>query len=152
MCQVLAHSCCSVTQLSLTLWDPVNCNTPGLPIPHHLPKFAQVHVHCIGDAIQLSHPLTPSLSALSLSQHQGFFDESAVRIRWAKYWRFSLSISPSNEYSGLISLRLTGLIFFLFKRLSGVFSSTTVQRHQFFGHLPSLWSSSHNCTWPLGKP
>ena len=46
---------------------------PGLPVPHHLPEFVQVHVHCIGDAVQPSHPLMPSSSALSLSQHQGFF-------------------------------------------------------------------------------
>ena len=46
---------------------------PGLPVPHCLPEFAQVHVHCIGDAIQLSHPLKPSSSALGLSQYQGLF-------------------------------------------------------------------------------
>jgi len=52
----------------------MDCNTPGLPVPHHLLEFAQVHVHCIGDAIQLSHPLMPSSpSALNLSQHQGLF-------------------------------------------------------------------------------
>ena len=52
----------------------MDCSTPGLPVPHHLLKFAQVHVHCISDAIQPSHPLTPSSpSALNLSQHQGLF-------------------------------------------------------------------------------
>ena len=54
------------------LCDPMDCSMPGLPVPHHLPEFAQVHVHCIGDTIQPSHPLTPS-SALSLSQHQRLF-------------------------------------------------------------------------------
>ena len=52
--------------------QPQDCSTPGLFVRHHLPEFAQVHVCCCGDAIQLSHPLTPS-SALSLSEHQGFF-------------------------------------------------------------------------------
>ena len=65
---------CSVTQLCPTLCDPMNCSSPGLPVPHHLLEFAQVHVHCISDAIQPSHPLMPSSpSALDLSQHQGLF-------------------------------------------------------------------------------
>ena len=66
--------CCSVAQSCLTLCDPMDCSTPGLSIPHHLPKFAQVHVHCISDPIQASHPLMPSSpSAFNLSQHQGLF-------------------------------------------------------------------------------
>ena len=95
-------SCCSVTQLCLTLCDPMDCSTPGLPVPHHLPKFAQVHVHCIGDAIQPSHPLMSSSYALNLSQHQSLF-------QWVsslEYWSFSFSISPSNEHSGLIFFRI----------------------------------------------
>ena len=56
--------------------DPLgSCSTPGLPVPHHLPEFAQLHVLCIGDATQPSHPLTPSSSALNLSQHQGLFQQ-----------------------------------------------------------------------------
>ena len=67
--------CCSVApQSCLTLCNPMGCSKPGFPGPHHLPKFAQVHVHCIGDTIQPSHPLTPpSLPAFNLSQHQGLF-------------------------------------------------------------------------------
>ena len=64
----------SPTQSCQTLCDPRDCSTPGLPVPHHLLKFAQVHVHCISGVIQPSHPLTPSFpSALSLSQHRGLF-------------------------------------------------------------------------------
>ena len=64
----------SLAQSCPTLCDPMDCSTPGLPVPHHLPKFAQVHVHRIGDAIQPSHLLVPSTpSALNLSQDQGFF-------------------------------------------------------------------------------
>ena len=118
----------------------MDCRAPGLPVPHHLLKFAQVHVHCIGDAVQPSHPLTPSSpSALSFSLIRDF---SSVRIRWPKYWSFSFS--PSSEYSVLISLKIDCLISLLPRGLLGVFSSTTVWRHQFFGILPSLWSSSHN--------
>ena len=68
------HSFCSVTHSCSTLCDPIDCSTSGLPVPHHLPKFAQVHLHPIGFAVQPSHPLMPpSPSALNLSQHQGFF-------------------------------------------------------------------------------
>ena len=78
--KTINHICCSsVAQSCLTLHDPVDGSTSSLPVPHHLPEFAQVHVHCIGDAIQPSHPLMPSSpSALNLSQHQGLFQESAV--------------------------------------------------------------------------
>ena len=65
--------CCSVTQSCPTLCDPTDCSAPGLPVPHHLLKFAQIHVHCIGDAIWPSDPLMPSSPALNLSQHQGLF-------------------------------------------------------------------------------
>ena len=81
-----------------------------------------------------------------------FSNESALCIRWAKYWSFSFSISPSSEYSGLISFRiLTGLIFLLSKGLSRVFSNTTAWKHQFFSTQPSLWSNSHIQTWLLEK-
>ena len=79
---------------------------PGLPLSHHLPEFAQVHVHFIGDTIWPFHPLTPSSSALNFSQHQGLSNELLVRIGWPKFWSFSFSISPSSEYSGLISLKI----------------------------------------------
>ena len=66
--------CCSVTQSCLTLLDPVDSSMPGLPVPHYLLEFPQVHVHCISDAIQPSHPLTHSSPfAFNLSQHQSFF-------------------------------------------------------------------------------
>ena len=85
----------------------MNCSIPGFPVHHQLLELVQTHVHQIGDAIQPSHPLS-SLSppAFNLSQHQVFSNESVLRIRWPKYWSFSFSISPSNEYSGLISFRM----------------------------------------------
>ena len=64
----------SVAQLCLTLCDPMNCSTTGLPVHHQLPEFTQTHVHQVGDAIQPSNPLlSPSPPALNLSQHQGLF-------------------------------------------------------------------------------
>ena len=72
-----------------------------------------------------------------------FSNESVLHIRWPKYWHFSFSISPSKEYSGLISLRLTGLIPLQTKGLSRIFSNPTVQKHQFFGAQLSLWSNSY---------
>ena len=71
-----------------------------------IPKFAQVHVHFISDAIHPSHPLIPSSPLPSISPSiRDFSSESAVCIRWSKYWSFSFSIGPSNEYSGFISFK-----------------------------------------------
>ena len=81
----------------------MDCSTPGLPV--QLPELAQTHVHRVSDDIQPSRPLSSPSPAFNLSQHQVFFKESVLRIRWPKYWRFSFNISPSNEYSGLISFR-----------------------------------------------
>ena len=83
---------------------------PGFPVHHQLPEFTQTHVHRVSDAIQPSHPLlSPSPPAFNLFQHQVFSSESVLRIRWSKYWSFSFSICPSNEYSGLISFRMDWL-------------------------------------------
>ena len=80
-----------------------------------------------------------------------FSSDSVLRIRGPKYCNFRFSISPSNEYSGLISFRLTGLISLQSKGLSRVFSNPTVQKHQFFGVQPSSKSNAHIHTWPQGK-
>ena len=91
-------------------------------------------------AIQPSHPLlSPSPPAPNLSQHQGLSSESALRIRWPKYWSFSFNISPSNEHPGLSPLGWTGWISLQSKGLSKVFSNTTVQKHQFFSAQLSLY-------------
>ena len=95
----------SVAQSCPTLCDPMNRSTPDLPVHHQLPELTQTPVYRVGDAIQPSHLLSsPSPPAFNLSQYQGFFP--VLRIRWPKYWSFSFSISPSNEYSGLISFRI----------------------------------------------
>ena len=88
----------------------MNRSTPGLPVHHQLPEFTQTHAHRVDDAIQPSHPLSsPSPPALNPSQHQGLSNESALHIRWPKYWSFSFNISPSNEHPGLISFRMDWL-------------------------------------------
>ena len=100
----------SVAQLCLTLWDPMDCRTPGLPVHHQLPEFTQTQVHQDGDAIQLSHHLSsPSPPAFNLSQQQGLFQWVSSLHPVAKYWSFSFSISPSNDYSVLISFRMDWL-------------------------------------------
>ena len=64
----------SVSQSCLTLCDPMDCSTPGLPVHHQLPELTQIHVHCVSDVIQPSHPLlSPSPPTFNLSQHQGLF-------------------------------------------------------------------------------
>ena len=100
MCNIYQFS--SATQSCLTLCDPMDCSTPGLPVHHHFPELAQTHVHRVSDAIQPSHPLSsPFPPALNLSQHQGVSSLHQV----PNYWCFSFRISPSNEYSGLIAFR-----------------------------------------------
>ena len=76
----------SVTQLCLTLCNPMDCSMPGLPVHHQLPGFTQTHVHWVGNTIQPPHSLlSPSLPAFNLSQHQGLFQWAALRMRWPKF-------------------------------------------------------------------
>ena len=101
------NCCYLVTKSCQTLCDLMDYSTPGSPVFHSLPEFVQTHVHWVSDTIQLSHPLSPpSPSALSLPSIRVFSSELALCIRWPKYWSFSFSISPSSEYSWLISFRI----------------------------------------------
>ena len=85
----------------------MNCSMPGLPVLHCLPEFAQTHAHWVGDAIQPSHSLLPLLLSSSVfARSRVFSNQSAACIRWPKYWSFNFSISPSSEYSGLVSFRI----------------------------------------------
>ena len=95
-----------MAQSCLTLCDPTDCSMPSFPVHHQLPEFAQTHVYWVSKAIQLSHHLlSPSPPAFNLSQHQDLSQWVSSLHQLAKYQRFSFSISPSNEYSGLISFR-----------------------------------------------
>ena len=106
-CPVCSVQFRSFAQLCPTPWDPMNCSTPGFPIHHQLSKLAQTYVHQVGDAIQPSHPVIPFSSCLQSFPASGSFLRSQFyHIRWPKYCSFSFSISPSNEYSGLISFRI----------------------------------------------
>ena len=98
--------CCSVAKLCLTLCDPMDCSRPGFPVLHYPLKVAQTHVHWVGDAIQQSLPLSLLLLPSISLRIKVFANESALHTRWPKYWSFSFSISPCNEYSGLISFRM----------------------------------------------
>ena len=99
----------SVAQSSPTVCDPMNCSTPGLPVDHQLPEFTKTHVHGAGDIIQPSHPLSsPSPPPPISPSIRVFSNESALHMRWPKYWSF-FSISPSNEHLGLISFRMDWL-------------------------------------------
>ena len=120
----------SVAQLCLTLWDPMDCSTPGLPVHHQLSEFTQTHVHWVGDASQPSHLLSsPSPPAFNLSQHQGRFK-----------WPWSGGQSRVSASALLLPMNIqewfplgwTGWISLQSKGLSRIFSNTIVQKHQFF--------------------
>ena len=100
----------SVAQSCLTLCNPMNRSTPGLPDHHKLLESTQTNVHWVGDAIQLSHPmLSPSPPTFNLSQDQGLFKWVSSSYQVVKYWSFSFNISPSNEHPGLISFTMDWL-------------------------------------------
>ena len=143
----------SVAQLCPTLCDPMNCSTPVLPVYHQLLEFTQTHVHWVGDAIQLSHPLSStSPPALNLSQHQGLCKWVSSSHQVPRYWSFGFSISPSNEYSRLISFRMDLLDLLA---VQGTLKSL-LQHHSskasIFDIQLSSQSNSHIHTWQLEKP
>ena len=134
----------SVAQSCPTLGDPMDCSTPGFPVHHQLLELAQNHVHQVGDAIQPSHLCSALLLLPSIFPSIRIFSsESVLCIRWPKYWSFSFSISPSNEYSGLISFRMDWLDLLavqgtLKTLLQHHSSKASILRTQL-----SLWSNSH---------
>ena len=110
LCVPWTSSVSSVTQWCLTLYNPLDCITPGFPVLYQLLKLVQTLVHWVGDTIQPSYPLLTLLLLPSVFPRiRVFSNESIHRIRWPKYWGFSFSISPSNEYSRLISFRMDWL-------------------------------------------
>ena len=134
----------SVTQSCLTLCNPMNRSTPGLPVHHQLPELTQTHVHWVGDAIQPSHPLSSPSPAPQSLPASGSFPMSQLFAWGGQSTGVSASASvlpkKSQDWS---PLGWTGWICLQSKGLSRVFSNTTVQKHQFFGAKPSLWFSSH---------
>ena len=130
--------CCSVVKLCLTLCDPMDCSTPGFPVLHYLPEFAQPHVHWVSDAIQPSHSLLPpSLFLPSVFPSIRVFSNELVFTSGGQSIGASTSASvhPIN-IQGWFPLGLTGLISLQSKGLSRVFSIITIRKHQFFSTQP----------------
>ena len=127
-------TCCSVAQSCPTLCNHVDCSTSNFPVPHHLLEFAQVHVHCIGDALQPSHPLMLSFpSALNISQHQGLFQWVVCSHQMTKILEaLASALVLAVNIQGWSPLRLTGLISLLSKGLSGVFKQHSLRASIFW--------------------
>ena len=156
----LLKSFSSVTQLCLTLSNPMDCSKPGFPVYHQLLELAQTHVHRVDDTLQPSHPLSsPPPPTFNLSQHLGLFQwvgsfpmshlfaSDGQRIRVST----SGSVLPMN-IQDWFPLGWTGWISLQSKGLSRVFSSPTTWKREFFSAQPSLWSNFHICTWLVEKP
>ena len=139
----------SVAQSCPTLCDPMNCNTPGLPVHHQLPEFTQTHIHQVRDAIQPSHPRSsPSPPAPNPSQPSASFPMSQLFAWGGQSTGVSASASVlPKDAQGWSPSEWTGWIL-QSKGLSRVFSNNTVQKHQFFSAQPSSQSNSHIHTWP----
>ncbi|CAI9164200.1 unnamed protein product [Rangifer tarandus platyrhynchus] len=128
---------------------------PGFPLPHCLQsllKFMSIELVMLSNHLILCHHLLllPSI----FPSIRIFSNEMAFHIRWSKYCSFSFSSSPSNEYSGFLSLKIDWFDLLAVKGTLMIFSSTTIQKYhtQFFCPRPSLWSNSHICTRLLEKP
>ena len=129
--------------LFATLW--IIAHEASITNSWSLPKLMSIESVMPSNRCMLCRPLLlPSIfSSISV-----FSNKSALCIRWPKYWNFSFSISPSNVYSGLISVKVNWFAL-LAIQVTLKSSSITIQKHQFFGAQPSLWSNSHLCTWLL---
>ena len=143
----------SVVQSCLTLFDLMNCTTPGLPAHHQLPELPQTHVYWVGDAIQPFHPVIAFSSHLQSFPASWSFPVSQLfASSGQKYWSFSFSISTSNEYSGLVSFCIDCFDLLAIQRTLKTLLSTMVRKHQVFSAQRSLWSNSHIHIWLLEKP
>ena len=132
-----------------TPWTAAHQASVSFTISWSLPKLMSTELVIPSNHLILCCPLLLLLSAFP--SIMVISSESTLHIRWPKSWSFSFSISPSNEYLGSISFRLTGFIL-LSKRLSRVFSRIKIWKHQFFGTQTSLWSDSLIHTKLLKKP
>ena len=136
--------------LFVTPWTTAHQASLSITNSWSLLKLMSIELVMPSDYPILCHPLLllPSI----FPSIRVFCNESGHHIRWPKCWSFSFNISPSNEYLGLISYTIDWFDLLAVQELSRVFPNTTVQKHQFFGAQPSLWSNSHNHTWLLEKP
>ena len=146
--------CCPVAKSCPAPCKTMDCSMPDSSVLYYCPEFAQIHVHWVGGAIQSSHPLSPPFSSYRQSfPASASFPMSQVFMSGGRSIGASASASvlPMN-IQGWFPLELTGLISLKSRGLSRVFSSTTVQKHQFFDAQASLWSNSHIHTLLLEKP
>ena len=142
----------SVAQSCLILCNPMDCSTPGFPVHQQLLELAQTHVHQVGDAIQISHPLpSPSLPAFSLCQHQVFSSESVLHIRWPSIGVSASASVPQMNVWDWFPLGWTGLISLQSKGLSRVFPTPQIKSIS-SSALSFLYSSTHIHTWLLEEP
>ena len=137
---------CSVTKLCPcpTLWDPMDCSTPGFPVLHHLPESAQTLVHWVSNTIQPPHPVSPpSLPAFSLSQHQGLFQWVGSSHKVAKVWELQLQHQSFPWIFVLISFKIGWLDLLA---VQGTFKCL-LQHHSLKASMlhtqPSLWSACY---------
>ena len=135
--------CCAVTKSCLTLWDRMDCSMPAFPVLHYLPGFAQIHGHWVSDALLLPS-VFPSNSYFPMSW---LFASGGQSIRASS----SATVLPMN-IQGWFPLGLAGFIFLAVQGTLKSPKASTVQKNEFFGTQPSLWSNSHICTWLLEKP
>ena len=125
--KLIIYQFSSATQSCPTFYDPMDCSMLGLPVHHQLPELAQTHVHCVSDVICLLLNCHLLLLPSTFPSIRVFSNESALRIRWPKDWNFSFNISPSNEYSRLISFSMN---WFDLLATLGTFKSL-LQHHSF---------------------
>ena len=142
--------CCSVALSCPNLCNCMDCSTPGCPVLHYLSEFVQTHVHWVGEPISSS--VAPFSSCFQSFPASGSCSESWLFTSGGQSIGVSASASVPMNVQDWLPLGLTGLISLQSKGLSRAFSRTTIQKHQFFGAQPSLWSNSHICTWLLEKP
>ena len=136
--------CSSVTKSLPTLSNPMDCSTPGFPVLHYLPEFAQIHVHWVGCYLSISSSVIPFSSWLQSFPASGSFPKSRLFVSGGQSIGASASVIPVNS-QGWFPLGLTGLISL---QSQGLF---TVWKPQFFSVQPSLWSNDHVWTWLLEK-
>ena len=132
------------------LCNPMNCSTPGFPVLHYLPEFAQTRVHWVGDATQPFHHLSPPYPLSSIFPSIRVFSVSWLFASGGQSIGASASVLPIN-IQGWFPSGLTDFVSLLSKGLSRVFSSTIIQKHQLFDVQPSLSYNSHIHTWLLEK-
>ena len=141
--------CCSIVRSCLNLCNPMKCKRQAsLPFTISLSLLKPLSIE---SGVSPKH-LIPFSFCLNCPSITVFFTESALGIWWPKYWRFSFNISPSNEYSGLIFLRIDWFDLLAVQGTLKTLPSPSVRKHQFFGIKLALWSSSHIHTWLLEKP